>query len=310
MSLFGVQGIPFSRRSAGLQTEFGTWAPPGSRVVYVSSVSRDDIREIKSKTVTTLAAALSQCRSGYGDVVICLPGHSESVTTGDLANLVAGTRIIGYGRGSNMPTFRWTATTSTWPISVADVSLAGLRLRLEGANGVTKAINVTGADVEIRDCDIEVASGATAKATIAIEVGTGAARFRLASCRLRGTATHNVTDGVKVVAAVDGVVIENCTMQFSATAANGLIHVTAAATNLTFRDLDLYNTHTSSTATITLDDTACDGHAIRVYSAVKTDGTATAEGITFGTAALVQCNQCYTVDNGQANGILSPAVET
>lgn len=303
--------LPLLTGMGGVRTSYAVILPPGARSVYLRSTgpSQSDPPELQNTTIaTTLAQALLQCRSGFGDVIYVLPGHTENVTT--TPTFVAGVKIIGVGHGSNRPVFRWTATTSQWAITVADVVISGLRLRLEGANGVVKAIVTTAAETAIESCDIEVASGATNKATIALEFGAGSTRGRVTGCRFRGTATHNVTDGIKIVSAVDGITIENCRMMFSATAANGLIHVTAAATNLTFSDLDLYNTHTASTATITLDDVACDGHATRVYSAMKNDGVATAQGITFGTAALVQCNQCYTVDNGQANGILSPAVET
>lgn len=294
----------------GIRSSFGTFLPPGARVVYLRSTgaSNTDPPEIADRIVQTLAAALLQCRANYGDVIYVLPGHSESVTT--TPTFVAGVRIIGIGHGGNRPVFRWTATTSQWAITVADVIFSGLRLRLEGANGVVKAIVSTAADTVFEGCDIEMASGATNKATIGIEVGAGATRFRITGCRFRGTATHNVTDGVKIVSAVDGVTIENCQMVFSATAANGLVHFTAAATNVVCRDLDMYNTHTSSTATITFDDVAVDGICCRVFSAVMNNGTASSQGITFGTAATIQCNQCFNCDEPKKSGIPNPAAAT
>ena len=304
-----IDNLPFYG-PGGMRSSFGTFLPPGARVIYLRSVAATNVDppEIAERLVPTLAAALLQCRSGYGDVIYVLPGHTENVTT--TPTFVAGVRIIGIGHGGNRPVFRWTATTSQWAITVADVIISGLRLRLEGANGVVKAIVSTAADTVIEGCDIEMASGATNKATIGIEAGAGATRFRITGCRLRGTATHNVTDGIKVVAAVDGVVIENCLGVFSATAANGLIHFTAAATNVVCRDLDLYNTHTSSTSTITFDDVAVDGVCARVTSAVMNNGTASAQGITFGTAATIQCNQCFACDEPKKSGILNPAAAT
>lgn len=310
MVLYPYGEFSKSRATSGLRTELGTMVPFGARVIYLCSAGvRDgDDSDLSGRLVTTLSSALSYCRSGRGDTIVALPGHSESVTDNTmLTNLVPGTKILGIGHGGNRPVFRWTDTAAQWILDDADVVIAGLRLRLEGANGVVKAIVGTAADNVIRDCDIEVASGATAKATIALEIGTGAHRFFLTGCHFRGTATHNVTDGVKIVGAVDQVRISDCVMSFSATAGNGLIHVTAAATNLNIRDCELYNTHTASTATIALDNVASDGLITRVSSATLNDGVAASQGIVVaGANCLVRCNQCYSVDEKAKSGVLNP----
>lgn len=305
--------LPTAIYGQGMKTPFGMIVnPPGSRIAaYVRStgVLNTDDPFIASNLVTTLAAGLARARSGYNDVVVVLPGHSESVTDATmLTNLVAGTRIVGTGRGSNMPTFRWTATGSQWAVAVADVTFSGLRLRLEGANGVVKAILVTAADVGFHNCDIEVASGASNKATIALELGAGADRFEVIGNVFRGTATHNVTDGVKVVSAVTGGRILQNEMVFSATAGNGNIHVTAAALNLKVGDNVLYNTHTASTATIALDNVAMDGIFYRNISGTKNDGTANAQGIVVaGASVLCVFSENYSVDEKAKSGVLNPA---
>lgn len=317
-SLNGLPSLPFYTGGTGVSTPYGTLIAPGSKIAaYVRgtngtllNISYDDPFIVKNQ-VATLAEAVSKVRSGAGDTIVVLPGHTENFAVADpLPNLLAGTKIVGVGEGELIPTFRWTATAATVLLDVASVRLSGLRLRMEGANGVVAPITVSAAGCSITDCDIEVASGASNKATTAITVATGADRFSFVNNRVRGSATHNVTNGISVTGAVESLLIQDCLMTFSATAANGLINVSAAATNMVMRRLHLYNTHTSSTATIALGDVACDGHFTEIYSAMKNDGTATAQGITFGTAALVQCNQCYVVDARAASGIISPGVET
>jgi hypothetical protein len=244
------------------------------------------------------------------DTVVILPGHSENVAVSTfLSNLVAGTRIQGVGFGLAMPTFRWTATGGQWALNKADCIISGLRLRLEGASGVTKAILVTGTDNIIQDCDIELASGASNKAAIGLEVGTGANRFRLLTSYLRGT-TDAATDGVKIVAAVDGVEIGSCRMQFAATEVNGQVHVTAAATNLWLHNLSMANTVAASTACIVFDDVACTG--LLEYNSYSTlnNGTATAQGTIFGTGALMRSVQCFSCDEPKKSGILTPTAAT
>jgi hypothetical protein len=308
--------LPTVAYGAGFKTPYGiALLPPGSRIAaYVRSTGEQsgDDPFLRQYLVTTLAAGLARARSGLGDTVIVLPGHSESVVDATmLTNLQAGTRILGFGRGSAMPTFRWTATGSQWALAVNDVAISGLRLRLEGANGVVKAILVTGSGACIHNNDIEVASGATNKATIALEVGAGADRFELIGNVFRGTATHNATDGVKVVSTVDQIRIEDNEMSFSATAANGLIHLTAAATSVKVLRNYLDNTMTSSTSTITVDTaTAATGVFANNYCAILADGTANATGILFpgSPSATIKCFENYTSDEPRKSGVLSPAV--
>lgn len=308
-----VLDLPNYQAGYGLQTPYGILLPPGGKVAaYVRSTglaSQEDA-SIGTNLVTTLAAGLSRCRAGYGDTVVCLPGHSESVTDNTmLDNLVSGCRVIGVGWGSMQPVFRWTNTAGSWVVNDNDVQIHNLHLRVEGASGITKAVVWTGADGLFAGNRIQVASGASNKAAIAFEVGTGADRFRWLSNRAYGT-TNAITNGLKIVAAVTDMEVGNSVFQYAVTEVGGLIHVTAAAINMYFHDLDIYNTVASGTAGIVLDDVACDGHYVRVYQAMKNDGTATDQGVIFGSGALVQCNQVYVVDSAKKNGILSPVVET
>lgn len=287
--------------------------PTGGKRVYVRSTGPADYDppSLTGLIIPTLSKALLQCRANKADTVIVLPGHSESVTDNTMMdNLRAGTRIIGFGRGASMPVFRWTATTSQWILNDADVLIQGLRLRLEGANGVVKALAITGADNRIEGCDIEVASGATAKATIAIEAGSGADRCEIIGNRLRGSATHNVTDGLLVAAAVDAPVIAHNLMIFSATAANGNIRFSAAATNIAVMHNTCYNTHTSSTACIAFGNVAVNGVCAYNNVATVNDGTVTDQGVTHGAASLVRCFQNFSCDEPKKSGTLTPAAGT
>lgn len=283
-------------------------SPNGGQIFYLDSGGvRDGFQDdIASQLYTTLSAALGACRANRGDTIIVLPQHSESVTTSP--TFVAGVSIIGVGNGAERPAFRWTATTSAWTVSVNNVMMQNLHLQLEGANGVTKAIAITGTDCTIQGCDIETASGASNKATIAIEVGSGAHRTSILGNVFRGTATHNSTDVVKVVGGTvpDQTRIEDNEFMCSATAGNGMIHYTVAATNLKVMRNMMYNTHTSSTACIVFDAVAADGIACDNYMAVLNNGTAASQGITFGAGCTVKAFQNFTSDESVKSGTLAP----
>lgn len=311
---FLFPGLPAATIGAGVRTPIGTLLPPGANIAaYVRSsggqVSGEDPELATSgRVVKTLAAALPYCRAGRGDYIIVLPGHTENVTSATaLGGLVAGTRIIGVGNGSMMPTFTWTATAAQWAVNVADVVISGLKLDLGGANGVTKAINVTGAGVQIVANELVTSSGAALKAAIAVEVGTGAARFTFANNLVDGS-TDAATDVLLVAAAVDRVRITDNEMSAAATAANGLIRVSAAATNLRILRNHIANTVASSTACIAIGNVAATGIIADNYLSTLNNGTANAQGITVGAAGLVRCFQNFSSDEAARSGTLAPAV--
>lgn len=307
--------LPIGCHGSVVRTPFGIFLPPGGKIaafVRSTGAQANDDTFIRSSgsLVKTLAAGLTKCRSGLGDTVIVLPGHTETVSDATmLDSLVNGTNILGVGRGSAMPKFTFAAAGAQWKLDNADVMVSGLRLDLGGANNVTKAVIVTGTDNVMAGCDVIMATSSSLDAAIGIEVGTGADRFRMLNCYLRGS-TDPVTDGVKIVAAVDGVEIGNCRMMFAATEVNGQVHVTAAATNLWIHHSSFANTVTNSTACIVVDDVAATGtFEYNAYSTLN-NGTATAQGAIFGTGALIRSVQCFSCDEPKKSGILTPTAAT
>lgn len=310
--------LPNYGLQAGLATPYGITLPPAQQVLYVRStgVQDGDNRDIAERLHTTLSAALAKCRSGLGDTVVCLPGHSESVTDSSmLTNLVNGTKIIGIGHGSNRPTFRWTATGSQWAITKNDVVFSNLNLQLEGANGVTKAIAVTGTDVCFYSNDILVGSGASNKATIALEVGTGASggdRFTFDSNTVRGVVAGAVTNGLLISNAASDIRIVNNEMFFAGTTTNGNINCQAAALNIRILNNYLENTVASSVACIVFSNAASDGMC--AYNSINVKNTlahtSATTGITIGAASLVGFHQNFSVNDPLKSGLLMPAVDT
>jgi hypothetical protein len=302
--------LPQVANVGGIRTSYGTLLPPGANVYYLRSTGATNLDppEIADRLNTTLAAALLKCRANAGDVIYVLPGHSESVTT--TPTFVAGVRIMGIGHGGNKPVFRWTATSSQWAINVADVVIQNLRLRMEGAV-VVKAIAITGSDVVIDNCECESASGTSNYAAIGIEIGTGAARCQLSNLRVRGVTATAASNFIKITGtAQNGIRITGCDIIAPGHATTGLIEVNNACTDLLIADCRLYNTVASSTCTICLDDFASDGFIVGVDSMCKNNGTATAQGITFGSSTLIAASRTYEVDEVKKNSILSPGVGT
>lgn len=301
--------------SGGIRTLYGVVLPPGGRVAaYVRSTGPQSLDDqgITSRLVPTLAQGLAECRSGLGDYVVVLPGHSESgVGTTMLSGLVSGTRIIGVGQGALMPTFRWTATTDNWALAANNVYIYGLRLRMEGANGVVQGITWTGADCIMEGCDIELSSGAANLATVGINLSNASAsRSWIQNNVFRGVVAGAVTDGVLVSAAVDQAVILGNKMMFAGTTTNGNIRVSGAATDILISANQCHNQTAASTTCIAIADVASTGIVSDNYCSVENNGTAASQGVVFAgvTTTKIRAFQNFCSDEPGKSGALAPAV--
>lgn len=220
-----------------------TLVPTGGNVFYVRSTGAASGDPSYLRTggglYTTLGAALALCRANSGDLIVVLPGHSESVTT--TPTFVAGVKILGFGYGVERPTFTWTATTSNWAINVANVAIQNCILNLDGAI-VANAITVTGTDCTISDCDIRMASSAILYCTVGIDLQSGATRAKVLRNYFRGSNLGLTQAGVRIgglqgsaAAAPANVTVDNNYAQFatwggtntSGTAGGGMVVVFA-----------------------------------------------------------------------------------
>lgn len=151
--------------------------------VRASGAAAGDNEEITSKLYTTVNAALGQVRSGYGDVVVCLPGHTENISSADhWSALKAGTRIVGMGIGTSRPTFTWTIATSTVLLDVADVSIENCILQLEPTTGtvtVAAPITISAAGCALIGNLIKFGTDANNKVTVGITTTASADDLRI-----------------------------------------------------------------------------------------------------------------------------------
>lgn len=93
---------------------------------------------------STLAAALAQCVSGRGDVIVVEPGYTETIGAAGLTISVAGVSIIGLGNRSQRPALTLSATASTITVSGAGVLISNIATTCS-IDEVVTAFTVTGA---------------------------------------------------------------------------------------------------------------------------------------------------------------------
>jgi hypothetical protein len=324
---FGVGlGSPMSAMAlSAINLPFGQFIKPGGRVAaYVRSTGRQDLDDahISDNLVQSINAGCKRCRSGQNDVVVVLPGHTESLATADaIPDLVAGTQIVGVGRpgASNNPTLTWTATASTFLLNVADVGLIGLNLNFAGIDNVAAPITVSAAGCSVLGCQIQLQSAtASAGCVQGIALASGADDFIGALNVMLSDDEGEPQSGGGCFAV--GAAVDNCVLAdnyiLAATPGDtvGLIDVTAAATNIrVMRNVLIQIETTNALNALIVDNVAASGCIVSnmVKIAEANDVTPRGMSIGAGAAAVMLVAENYVIDNlVSASAILQPPADT
>jgi len=149
--------------------------------------------------------ALSRCVDYQNDTVVILPYHTEAISAADQVNFnKAGVDVFGLGRGSGIPKFDFTNAAGELIVSAPDVRLKNIRLHA----------NVP-----------DVLLGLTLEATaLGCELGG-----IVGSVETTGTDEFATT--IEVIAAANGALIENCSIDNGLGNAVQAIHLNGASAN-------------------------------------------------------------------------------
>jgi hypothetical protein len=307
--------LPFvGNTNIGQRTLYGTWLPPGSRVAaYVGPQSdATDAYSSSSLLVSTLNAGLARCRSGKGDTVVVLPGHTENVSTADFfTSLVAGTNIVGVApfRSTLMPTFTFTATAATFLVDVANVTISGLKFAV-GIDEVVNMLNVSGAGCSLINNYFQVGTASNMDSDTPLIVSSGATDCSIIGNHFIGTSTAINTN----IIAVSGTAVDNFTIAHNfihaSVASSGLISLTGTATGFRIHENTLHNTSGTAPNGISHADTALVGTIHDNRFAFTTDitvltGSIAAAGVA--TASVRSLNN-FGCDEDSLGGVLTPVL--
>lgn len=250
--------VPYSVIKDGIQTQLGTMLSPGCRIYYVHhSGGRDgDTDEVRFRTLSTLNAALTQCRSGMGDVVVVLEGHAESLASADaLSGLVAGTKVVGLGHGNNRGTLTWTAAGSTVLLDVANVVLNNLILLMEPGTGsvaVTAPMTISAAGCGLVNCRVRTSTDANNKSTVPLLLTDDADDCFLIGNRFLGATAGECTTQVDIAGADRLVMKNNLFKGASSNTGVGIVRFkTTAAVDMWLENNVYINKKAASTAAVT-----------------------------------------------------------
>lgn len=262
------------------------YIPTGGKIAFVHASGAAGLSDLPPGLVdqsagffTSVNSALATFRANRGDVVVALPGHTETISGADgWGNQVNGCRIVGLGWGTMRPTVTLSAAASQVLLDANDVVIDNFRF-IHSTTDVTLGFDVSGAGCQIHNSYIQASDGSN-KFTRVLRLSSGADDFVMQNTDIVGGATA-LTDTVLVNAAVTRPIFRNCKIIAALGTAQGMItFATAAATNILIERCYLKNTVANSTV-------ALKGIASLTGFVVDTHlGVTVADGAGVGTAAF------------------------
>jgi hypothetical protein len=197
--------------------------------------------------LATVDAAINLCTADKNDIIYVMPGHAETIAAADGFDAdIAGISIIGLGKGTNRPTFTFSATASTAAVGAANVTLKNLRF-VAGVSAVVVGLSVeaAGTDLTVDGCEWYW-SGTTGRDFVdSIILAAGASRAKIVNNRfLAEPAVAGAATAIKLSGASHNVVIRDNEFMgdYSTACVNA---ITTLSQGLMFIDNFVHNTDAS-----------------------------------------------------------------
>jgi hypothetical protein len=183
----GVTNFPGGITSFGVPLIGSGYSVPATTGTYwfVDSTtgSNGNSGRDKDHPYADLATAVSSSTASKGDVILLMPGHSETVTT--TITPKAGSYIIGLGHGRNRAVLTaGTGAIDTFTISAANVTLQNFVI-VGAASGVTALVECSSNDLRLSGMELQ---GAAAPTTLITFSNASATRPLIENCIIRAAA--------------------------------------------------------------------------------------------------------------------------
>lgn len=240
----------------------------GGQVFFVSSVTTGAIIDAVKQMIkpdptgvqrfyTTIDSAIGNCVSNRGDVIIVLPGHTETVIAAAGIDCdVAGIKIIGLGEGSLRPTVTFsTDVAADMDIDAANITIENIIFDLTGVDALTAPIDVNAADFTMKNCKVINAS-ASAQATLCLLTDATATRMRVEGCEFLGTTDAGTATCIRIVGGNEHVIKNNRFYGAYTTTLGAIQNVTTACLRCTIEGNVIENATASSAVAMTFVSTS------------------------------------------------------
>jgi hypothetical protein len=302
----GLTRFPNGVSSFGIpQMGSGTIPTTTGSYFFVSSGTGSDSNAGKEieKPLATLDAAIGKCTASKMDVIVLMPGHSETVSgAGAITMDVAGVQIVGLGTGTLRPSFSFTATASSILVTAANVSISNCVFSSGIAELVT-CFTISGTGFTMDNCAVVP----TATSMINFITTTATADYlTIQNCRFDTTAIPTANDYFIVLVGGDYCTIRNnfFAVLTSDNAGSGSIQSkTTKTTNMLMAENYIYSIGTAVIAIRLL--TASTGLMWNnQIGGTKTD----ADNVVIADAVYKFNN--LTTNNADASGFVAPVIDT
>lgn len=191
---------------------------------------------------TTVQAALSLCRTGRGDIIQLLPGHTETVTAADAWSNLAATGVTILGPQFGPPaTITWSAATTTVLFDTSGLVIDGgpkrnITLNMDPGSGtvnVAAPITISATYCGIRNCRIRMGTDSNSKVTVGILLTDAADDCHLVNNQIYGATAAEATTLVDIAGADRLYMADNTIQGATSSTTVGVVRFkTTAATNI------------------------------------------------------------------------------
>lgn len=235
-----------------------------------------------------------------GDVVLVLPGYTETLTATQSLS-VAGVRWIGIGEGTLKPTITMNAAQHAIGISAANVEFSGFRFAAPSTDEALSMIKIKAAGAVIKDI-VGIGSGSAKNFTDCIIVASGADDLIMENIRVTNRDTV-VNSFISITGTVTRWKMKD--VYFAGTVGTAGIIDSARANDLNWENITISVTGSAKPAA-TLDSNP-DGQIRNSFFA----GTHTTLATNFNPGSNLRLNQCYVLEETDSSkqGALIPAVD-
>ena len=301
-----VRGLPLSVSHPGEVF----WVNSTSVLAKGGVGSSDGNPGTYQKPFATIDYAIGKCTANRGDIIMVMPGHSETVTTdGGIALDVAGVAIIGLGSGSLRPKIVLdSAAAAAVVISADNCSMHNIVLEASFAD-VTNAIDVTAKHASLNNlhfqeeaADLNFIDYVVASST----TDNNADGLQLIGCSGYGI-DGSINSPLLINADLNDLVVENC--HFNTDNANALAMI-QVATGKDLRNCKVLSNHYQSLKTsgdVLIDNDTADNNGVVAHNTCQHLDTAG--------EVLVDCDGVSLIENRgsgsvTASGYVLPAIDS
>ncbi len=206
-----------SNRYAMLQNYYGYGLPVGNLIFVAAATGTDQAGNGYSPEapVATIDYAVGLCVASNDDVIVVMPGHTETITASTLMTLdVAGITILGLGDGPVRPTITLgTDATATITVSAANIKIKNMVFK-SNVDSLAIMIDVNAGGLTMEDCLLW--APAAKDCLDFVDLATTMDDFTFRRCHWLSEADPTGTDGAANTGGVylvdtEQVLFEDCT---------------------------------------------------------------------------------------------------